>query len=393
MPGVSKYENRDTIGVEEISYEDVRRKFNAEPMSAKEFIVFLSHERGLKPNETLNEKTLRGYIRQLCERSEGLLSPDDFKDGKSYSFKPKYHSLLLTLLNTEYFGSKIREEDILNKMKMQKQVAENITDYLKEDVQKSIKKDPAYLNALLADKLSNIFLRELRTIVHTMYNADPIVQYQFMIEGIDRLVGIRRWMNEWEERMRLIRMEFATSENEIQDAINRKGKYEGASIDRLIIRMLAASISGEEYEFVSDNEEISFATAYIATEMYDVLGRDDLEISLIFKELEKRVSDDDRYRLIMGLVRRFFPEDSYLSDKVLTSFSKVVKSQLVADASDKALDADEYNRMVRFIEDAFKEKKEEIYKTIDSKVDVTLTQEVLDEIMAIKDRVEKRSER
>jgi len=395
MAGISKYEKNTkeelegklTFENENNSYEDVSMKFGKEAMDASELAVYLSKQRGLE-NGPLNEKTIRRYITRLCEMSHGMLKESDFKDGRAYKFQPGYHDLLMTLLDTDYFGGKKNENKLSDRIVLHEQVANNINKYLETEIQKKVKEDPSYLNARLESRLSELFENELAGMVHTMYNAESVVQYQFIIEAIDRIVALRRWMNEWEERMQLIRCEFAKGNEEKTNAKLQQGAFKNDSIETLIIKMLAAKVSGKEYQYVMEDEELSYPAVYVSLQLYDIRGRSDHELNEIFTEMERNVSNDKRYQMIMDIASRFFGDNAYLSDKVLTSFSKVLKSQLVVNSCD--LNANDYEKVVRFVENAFVRKKEDIYRVLDSKVKVRLDKETLGEILAIKDREEKR---
>lgn len=241
MGNVAKYEDKE----EKITpvYEEVAAKYCNEPMSVEELAIYLSHKRGLSESP-LNEKTVRGYITKLCSMSDGELEDKDFKDkdGK-YCFLPKYHKILLAILDTDFFGGYKSTKSLSGRTVLHKQLADNIDEYqIDSQMQAKIKKDPSYLNALLETRLSDMFTRELAAMVHSMYNADYVVQYQFLIEGIDRVVALRRWMREWEERMSIIRCELATTEEEKKQAKERTGKYKDQSMDTLMIRLLSSLV-------------------------------------------------------------------------------------------------------------------------------------------------------
>ena len=83
MSGVSRYDIKQHEKVLP-SYETVKAKFGAEDMTIEELTVFLRNSpRGARPD--LTEKSVKNYIKTLCESSEGLLKPEDFKKNPGYS--------------------------------------------------------------------------------------------------------------------------------------------------------------------------------------------------------------------------------------------------------------------------------------------------------------------
>lgn len=377
----------------EMLYENIEAKISKEPISAEELAVYLSCKRKLSDGD-MSEKTIRRYIQKLCRMSKGLLKDSDFKDGNesnsAYLFKPEYHGLLLAFLDTEYFGGKKNDKKLADRIVLHEQIAQNVSKYLDLDMQKNIMEDPSYLNALVEGRLSKRITNELAGLLNTMYNSEPAMRYQFMIECLDRLVALRRWMNEWDERINLIRRMFAKDD---EDAVKQAGA-EGNSfkydmLDSLMIKLIDAKVHNKEYEYVSDDELLSYPTAYMAMKLYDITGLKDHEIYTILNQIEENVSNDHRYRIIMKKAHLFLDSDDYLEGKILDSLDKIVKSQIISNEAD-VLPAD-FNRLIRFIEDTVREDKVDMKDILgDTYTDVVLDRRTIDEIMKVKDRVEKK---
>ncbi|MBL4933031.1 hypothetical protein [Clostridium paridis] len=376
----------------EIHYKNVEAKIGKESISAEELAVYLSRKRELSDGD-MSEKTIRRYIKKLCRMSKGLLKDSDFKDGNEtnspYLFKPEYHGLLLSFLDTEYFGGKKNDQKLSERIVLHEQIAENVSKYLEPDMQKDIMEDPSYLNALVEGRLSKRINNELAGLINTMYNSEPVMRYQFMIECLDRLVAIRRWMNEWEERIKLIRCMFAKDD---EDSVKQEGveddlfKYD--MLDSLMIKLIYSKVHNKEYKYVSDNELLSYPTAYMAMKLYDITGLKDHEIYMILNQIEEKVSNDCRYRNIMEKAHLLLDSHDYLEGKILDSLDKIVKSQIVSNEAD-IFPAD-FNRLIRFIETAVQADKAAIKDILgDTYTDVVLDKRTIDEIMKVKDRIEK----
>lgn len=95
-----------------------------------------------------------------------------------------------------FFGAKGKPKAGLDvKQRLRAQLAENVEIYLDEDIRNQVKLAPQFLNARLEDVLTEKINNEIRGMFATMQDADDTIQYQLMLETLDRLVAIRRWMN------------------------------------------------------------------------------------------------------------------------------------------------------------------------------------------------------
>nr|WP_307989823.1 hypothetical protein [uncultured Niameybacter sp.] len=373
------------------SLDKVLPKIGKESISAIELAVYLSYLRGLKEPDCINEKTIRRYIDKLCKMSGRILKTSEFKTGENnaYEFKPEYHDILIALLDTDYFGGNKNDKKIEDRAHLHAQIASNIGKYVQGKDRKKLQNDPSYLNANLEAKLMPIITNELTCMLNLMYNADPTIRYQYMLECMDRLVGIRRWMNEWNERIKIIRRSFAGNDVEkIKMADAEEGSFKNDMLDMLMIKVLDARRKNEEYHYITDNEELSYPATYLASKQYDISLLTESSLYQWVKQVEINVSSTMRYQSIMDRLNTVLDKNDLLEGKILNSLDKIVRSEIVAACAD--VTPYDYNRLIRFTEDSMREDKEKIRDICDEKVDVKLSKEVLDEIMAIKDRVERK---
>lgn len=156
----------------------------------------------------------------------------------------------------------------------------------------------------------------------------------------------------------------------------------------LMIKVLSARMKGEDYQYVSDDEELSYPATYLSTKQYDISVYKKHKLYSWFAEVESRVSNSWRYQFIMMRLREVLDEGDLLERKILDSLDKIVRAEIVAECS--SVTPYDYKRMIRFIEESLREDKKKIHDICDDKVDVKLENEVLKEIMAIKDREERK---
>ena len=96
------------------TFDQVKEKFGREVMSTAEFAAYLSEISGVP----IDEKTVKNRIKAICEDSDGTLTNNDFREDASnsrskYKLRPRYHAILLTLINTEYFDGRKNDRRII----------------------------------------------------------------------------------------------------------------------------------------------------------------------------------------------------------------------------------------------------------------------------------------
>lgn len=163
MPGVSKYDKKQTKKVPP-SYETVKAKFESENMTIEELTVFLQNSQR-ENRQYLTEKTVKNYIKVLCESSGGLLRPEDFKENPKskspYCIKPAWQGILVTLMDSDFFEGRKNDRRLKTRADLNQQLAENVNKYLTGDDKRIITENPAFINAELEARLSKHINREL----------------------------------------------------------------------------------------------------------------------------------------------------------------------------------------------------------------------------------------
>lgn len=370
-------------------FKDIKKLFAKEPMTAEQFGIYLG---GCKiPAKDISDKTIKRYIDKLCKMSNDKIHPAQFmqnQDGVDvYLIQPEFHELLVAMFDTDYFGAKGKPKSGVDvEQQLRAQLAENVEVYLSDDVKAQVKLSHQYLNARLESILSEKIANEIKGMLATIYKADDTIQYQLMLETMDRLVAIRRWMNEWDARVKLIKQEFAKTEQDKEDAKNNAGKFKHKQIQDIFIDVMAAIMAGEKYEYVNEDEEIFYPTLYAAVKMYDITAMPEHELTLWLEEAERNISNSLRYRRINHKAHLVFDENDLLEGKILESIDKIARTQIVSDIAD--LSPEQYERLNRFMGDASIIEKEAILCKIEQTGDLSLDDKTLQELIDIKDGVE-----
>ena len=166
MPGIPKRDRKNQIEEKKkaISLSDIEKKLNREPISLKEITMYLNAK---NPTNYVTEKTIKNHILYICNKSDGFLTEDDFKNGRYFVFQPQYHGILLTLLDTSIFDDRKNDRRFATRRLINSQIATNIDKYLNEDDKNYIKDNPMYLTAKIEDKIFERISIELSALLRS----------------------------------------------------------------------------------------------------------------------------------------------------------------------------------------------------------------------------------
>jgi len=393
MGRISRYDvensefDSDSSNCNEKDFRFIRNELYAKKqMSAEQFGIYLG---GCKSsNDIISVTTIKRYIKKLCDMSGGRLNKSDFQERingtLTYVIKPEFQPLLVVMFDTDYFGAqgKPKEgEDV--EQRLRQQVAENIVTYLDEDMQSVFLPTSPYLNARIEAHMTEKIHNEIRGMLASVRGSEDLIRYQLMLELEDRLVALRRWMNEWNERSNAIRKEFASNELERDDAEHRRGKFRHKQIQDEVIDYILAVKEGRQYEYITEEEEVERATIYLAKQMYDLTLLKGHEFTNWLEVIDSNISNMPRYKYLMLKANRVFDKDDFLEAKTLESLDKIVRAILVSNEAD--LDAEQYERYIRMNDDTLSNIKEDILCKLDNAVNPGLDEKTLKEIIDIKD--------
>lgn len=371
----------------ELCFENIKNKIGKENLSSDELKTIIMHYKGL---DSLTTRTVTGYINQLCKMSDGLLNEEDFKFDGEYCFKSKYHGLLIALLCTDYFGGKKRKNKLSDRALLYQQLVDNIKNHLNDVDKDLIVQNPAYYNARIESKFTKHINTELYAISNIMYNCDPIIRYQLMVEVLDKLVSLRRWMQDWDLKIRENRLLYADNVEEYREGIIQKGSFKHITLEHLMIRMLAAKIKSQKYEYISKNEELSYPATYITTKTFDIYGSKENEIQKYLDSVDLAIENTPKYIELMNKAKKILNLENPIEKKVYEQLDSLCKVRFAA----PYVHPNDYERMVRFVENCIGNDKREILKLLETMSEnAFILQETMDKIMNIKVRVEIKKEK
>lgn len=386
-------ESKEKVITSSVPYKGVKDKFGKENMSVEEMAAFLRKEKGLTEHD-ITSKTIVNYIKAICEKSDGLLTTNHFKhdfskDHSKYEIKPEYQGLLMVLMDSDYFEGRKNDRKLKTRALLNTQLAENVKKYLSGQDYNLLTKNPSYINAQLEEWLSHHINWQLQALMRVMYHAAPVLRYMFMVEFLSSIVHLREWMDREDAKEFSTRLVFAHELDDIHDALYQKGLFSSNTLDKLIINLLALRIHDKDYTYVSEDEELSPVGLYLASKMFNISIKGGSDFKKNIDELDTAIENLDRYKGIEAKAKKILDlkkPDEYMLYQDLMSLSK--RRYCAPEVS-----PEEYDRIVRFTENAISMDKWEILNEFLQLGCQAMTSEKIDKIMKVKDGKHKNPEK
>lgn len=334
----------------EITIEETERKFGKENMSVKEFAVYLSHH-GL-PKQTYTEKTIKNYIKRICENSGGALSEKDFKkdpnNSKSaYVIKIEWQKLLFSFMKSNYFEGRKNEQKLSTREKLYRQLLKNIDEILDDVDTNLIKKNAAYANAKLEVELTERINKIMQSILRTLYHLDPCIRYTLMNEFLSTLTSIDKNIGLIDCRLESMKLVYNQCEQDIQKHEDcEKWLFTARELDEYMLALLACRVHGKDTDDEGDEYIIREATIMFIREMFGIQILPVTKIGEIIQQADHAIENDLRYNEIKKkadeLLNKDEPYEFFIYRTLLSMVRVLYLRPFVSD--------DEYKMMSRFVE-------------------------------------------
>ena len=347
---------------EKISFEEAYAKLGRDIMTPSDYVPLVEKYLGLP----VDEKTIRKRVQEMCNRSQGLLSIGDFKSGpkNSYRFDPSYNELLLALIATECFDKRKNDSRVSTRDAIHNQLLQNI-DRLPKKTQETIKKHPSYLNTKLECKLMDKIAYEMAANVAVLSGATTVLRYHLMYQFIERLVQFRIEAQQEDALLSADRVidSRSISYRDVTKTKARQYACEAEKLEDFLIGLIAIQRQGDEFQYLSSDELLSYLGIQLARKAFRLEVPPELE-----KELEKfedQLYSETRFVEIRKGLKKILNLDDTREKALYNQLVRVIEIEYLK----PIISPEDYDRMIRFIEDAVAEKKEEMLRELNEELE------------------------
>ena len=205
-----------------------------------------------------------------------------------------------------------------------------------------------------------------------------------MIETIYSVRNLRKWVEREDTFATSTRMVYAHTLDELKDAELQKGMFSSIKFEEFLVRYMASKMKGIEYTYIEEDEEISYPAMILAKRLFHNEIKENLDVINILNAIENELQNEERYIQLMNKARQVFDvtkEDEYLMLKRIEEQAKISWLHPLVNEKD-------YEKTVRFVEDSIKYDKYEILNILLNLGRENMSDEKIQKIMKIKDKVE-----
>lgn len=345
----------------EISFEAAHAKLGKDVMTPSDYLPLVEKYLG----QMVDEKTIRKRVQEICKRSEGLLKVKDFKRGPkdNYKFDPEYNELLLALLATECFDKRRNDSRVSTRAEIYDQLLQNI-DRLPNKTQEIIKQHPAYLNTELECKLMKEIAYEMAANIGVLSSANTTLRYHLMYQFLNMLVEFRRSAQEEDALISVDRIIDSRSIHYYNDAASeaKHRAFEAEKLEDFLICLLAIQKAGKTFQYISLDEILPYPGVQLARRVFHINVPSDVAKKL--EAYEKQLFNEPRYRELKEGLEKLLDLDNEQERLIYEQLVRVIEIEYLR----PKISSEDYNRMIRFTEDAVSAKKEEMLEELNEEL-------------------------
>lgn len=351
--GIYKTESK-----EKIEPDAVKEKIGNSEIDAAELAVFLS--KYSRSGKTQTEKNIRRKIKAICEKSDGLLKTQDFMqtvDGTlKYVFKPEYHGFIIALIDSPYLLDKENKRKLKTRSNLMEDLIVNIETYMSKEDLEIINSNPAYNNAKLECLFTQAINNQLIILIRELFHVDEVVRCQEMKEVLDKLVEINQQLGSRNAHIDSSKLVYPHHFDSEEDGDYKSALLQADTLGDFIVYLLGLKMNGKSYEYLSEDEKLSYPALWAATKMYELEFLPFVESGQALTAIDAAVGNEERFIKIKEKAKEVFniedPYEWFMYQNVINQAAVYYAAPLISDK--------EYIQMVRFIESAMAETKWEI---------------------------------
>lgn len=342
----------------EIDPDEVKKKIGNSEIDAAELAAFFS--KYSRTNVALTERTMRQKIIAICEKSKGLLKESDFQktvNGRlKYVFKPEYHGFIIPLIDSSYLLEKPNKRQLKVRNALMEDILVNIETYMRKEDLEIMKTNPAYYNAKLERLFSGAINKQMVELVREVYHVDEVVRFQEMKDVLDTLVSLNQNLARKNAHLESSKLVYGHVHDEDPDGEYRKALMQADTIGDFLVNLLALKMKGEKYEFLNEEEELSYKALWTSTKVYETEIDPSSEMGKKITETDAVVGNEKRIQEIAEKAKEVFNLDDPYE---VIMYNSIMKQAMAWYAAPYVTEED-YAQTVKFIESAMASTKWDI---------------------------------
>ncbi|PWM58504.1 MAG: hypothetical protein DBX91_09150 [Subdoligranulum variabile] len=221
------------------------------------------------------------------------------------------------------------------------------------------------MNTKLECKLMDEIAYEMAANIAVLSSATTVLRYHLMYQFIGRLVRFRIEAQQEDALLSVDRIIDSRSigYRDTKKMEARQYACEAEKLEDFLISLIAIQKQGDEFQYVSSDEILSSLGIQLARKVFRLEVPTELEKE--FEKLEEQLYSEARYAEIKNELKKILNLDD---DKEKTLYGQLVRVMEIEYLKPN-VSPEDYDRMIRFTEDAVAAKKEEMLRELNEELE------------------------
>lgn len=340
-----------------IDPDQVKQKIGKNPISPDELAEYLT--KYSRRNVTYSGKTIRRNIVKICNLSNGTLKISDFQissKNKAYIIRPEYQGLLISLIDSRYLQGNKNDRKLGTREELYSDLIVNLETYLSETDLNIVKSNPAYINAKLESFFTENIDNQIVILMRELLHSDEVIRYQLLNKTLETLVDLNRYIMKKNAHILSSKLVYGHSFDNMEDGQYKKELLRSNNLAEYIIELLALKMHGKKYEYLSEDEVLSYPALWVAAQMYDIQIKAGTDAEAELCRISKIISDDEKFKELCNKAKEILdlkdPREAIMYNDIIRLSASYYLMP--------ALDKEDSQKIVKFTESAIAQDKWDI---------------------------------
>ncbi|MNW32998.1 hypothetical protein D3C74_99520 [compost metagenome] len=359
----SDYQNKLNSDSHEIDPDIVKGKVGKEAINADEIAAYLT--KYSRRGDTFSGKTIRRLIKKICELSAGKLKVSDFQVPRDnnkpmYLIQPEHHGFILPLIDSKYLLDNKNDRKLSTREELYRDLVVNLETYMSEKDFKIIKSNPAFMNAKLECLLSESINKQILILLQNLFHSDEVLRFRLMEKTLNTLIELNRIVMKQDAYMFSSKLVYGHAFNESTDGEYKKDMLQADGLAQFIIQLLGLKMHGEKYEYLSDDEKLSYPALWAAAQMYDFEIKPETDAGQELNKISAAISDNEKFKTLVKKAKEILnlddPREFFMFKDIIRLSAAYYLMPFVDD--------EDYKNIIKFTENAISNDKWDVLQKL-----------------------------
>lgn len=277
-----------------------------------------------------------------------------------YLILPEYQGLILTLIDSRYLLDNKNDRKLSTREELYSDLVVNLETYMSKEDLKIIESNPAFMNAKLECLLSESINSQILILMQNLFHSDEVFRYKLMEKTLDTLIELNRIVLKREARISSSKLVYRRAFEESADGEYKRNLLQADGLAQFITQFLGLKMHGEKYEYLNDDEKLSYPALWAAVQMYDCEIKPETDAGQELNKINAAISDDEKFKTLVKKAKEILNLDD---PREFFMFKDIIKMS-AAYYLMPIVDGDDFNNIKKFTENAISNDKWDVLRKL-----------------------------